>query len=148
MPDFLIFTLLLGFYSIVGVTQGVVRANRGARIMLAQIDGLEYDDGHCDLSQQIYMKQLLMNNDSQPEGVSIYPNPTSTNVMVIINSPGELTGKFKLINILGETVLETTIPEKTTSLNVDVSGVRGGCYYYRVESENETLNDGKLIIIR
>ncbi len=74
--------------------------------------------------------------------VVIYPNPADQNVMI----KGVNIQAIQLINMVGQVVTEND--NVLTETNLDVSDVIPGFYLVRVESNNGTIEDHKLIIAR
>ena len=74
--------------------------------------------------------------------ITIYPVPAES--VVHIESGQEMNGMIRFMDISGKTVMETTV-DKTTSKAIDISGLRSGVYFIRIESGDQ-VNTRKLII--
>ena len=82
--------------------------------------------------------------DLQNDKISIYPNPFSTSSDVVINNTSGISdSELKLYNVLGEQVLSTPVLKQLTS--VKTSELPSGIYFYKVVSDNKTVQSGKLI---
>ena len=76
--------------------------------------------------------------------VSFYPNPFSSAVNIILNDAKLLKNyQLKIYNILGDEVINTRITKQNTTL--ETSKLPTGIYLYRVNSNNKTIQSGKLI---
>jgi len=75
---------------------------------------------------------------------TIYPNPFSSSTTVEINDASQINNaQIRIYNVLGEEVIRTSISKKLTTLNT--GNLPSGVYFYRVISNNKTIQSGKLI---
>jgi hypothetical protein len=74
------------------------------------------------------------------EGLTIYPNPTSSG-KIYITTKLSLDKKVEIFNVLGKKVLETVI----TSKEVNLSNLTAGVYIIKIK-EGEATATRKLII--
>ena len=78
------------------------------------------------------------------EVVTIFPNPFKTYTTINIKESSKIQiAAFKIYNILGEEVMNINITKQTTML--DAGNFSPGIYFYRVISNNKTIQTGKLI---
>ncbi len=78
------------------------------------------------------------------EVVTIYPNPFSTSTTIIINDASEMKkAELRVYNVLGEVVLITTITKQATTLGT--SDLTSGIYFYKIISNNKTIQSGRLV---
>ena len=76
--------------------------------------------------------------------VSFYPNPFTTSIGIMINDASQLKNcQLKVYNILGEEVINTNLTKQYTTLKT--GNLRSGIYLYKVNSNNKTIQSGKLI---
>lgn len=76
--------------------------------------------------------------------VTIYPNPFTTSIDIRINDASQLNNcELKIYNILGVVVINKLITKQLTSL--ETSKLPSGIYLYKVNSNNKTIQSGKLI---
>ena len=76
--------------------------------------------------------------------VSFYPNPFSTSVGIMINDVSKINNcQLKIYNILGSEVFNTNLTKQYTSIST--SNLPSGIYLYKVNSNNTTIQSGKLI---
>lgn len=81
---------------------------------------------------------------STEEKMSVYPNPFATSTDVVINNASDLTNcEIQLVNVLGEEVLLTPVMKQLTTIKT--STLPSGIYFYKIISENKTVQSGKLI---
>ena len=88
-------------------------------------------------------------NNSIGEGdakyaVTIYPNPFTSSIDVKVNDVSKIKGyELKMYNTLGEVVINTPITKEITTIKT--SNLSPGIYLYEVNSNNKTIQTGKLI---
>ncbi len=76
--------------------------------------------------------------------ISFYPNPFTSSVNITIHDLSLLkNSQLKIYNILGEEVINTRITKQNTTL--ETSKLPTGIYLYTVNSNNKTIQSGKLI---
>jgi len=76
--------------------------------------------------------------------VMVYPNPAQSQLTVEFLHALETADVFTLYDITGRKVLEQTLNPGTLKLNINVSGLYNGVYYYSLKNDNKTK--GKIII--
>ena len=75
--------------------------------------------------------------------VSIYPNPFSSSVNILLKE-WKLNGYvFKMYNVLGAEMLSRTITDQTTT--IETADLTPGIYFYRIIHNNTVIASGKLI---
>jgi hypothetical protein len=87
---------------------------------------------------------------SQNVNAVIYPNPVNNqSVQVVFNEPNTRPATFRLVNALGQEVLNTTIPTGTEVLNVSIpDSVVNGVYFVRIADEGQLHSTERLVIQR
>lgn len=85
-------------------------------------------------------ESLLSTKDSQIEGFSFYPNPTSLGYVNISSKNGEIV-KATVFDILGKQVIDSTV----INSKLDVSNLSPGLYIMRLTQDNATVTK-KLVI--
>ncbi len=83
-----------------------------------------------------------VNELNRDAGFSVYPNPACTFVSVKINMPVEKS-ELKIMNILGETVSESTLLAKNNSAEpstMDISGLPKGIYFFQLKTDTKIFN--------
>ena len=84
------------------------------------------------------------NADNSTESISVFPNPFSATINVIINKKAELNNaELRIYNVLGKQMMSTTITKQLTTL--ETSGLPSGIYLYTVIGNNNIIQSGKLI---
>lgn len=79
-----------------------------------------------------------------PEAVTIYPNPFSKSVTVIIKDESQIIDcQLKIYNVLGEEVMNTVITKQTTIL--ETGNLSPGVYFYRMTGNNKLIQSGKMV---
>ena len=76
--------------------------------------------------------------------VTIYPNPFSNTANIVVNNSNKTVNlSIKMYNILGEIVLNEVLQSQTNSFQT--SNLQSGIYTYKIISNNEVLQSGKII---
>lgn len=92
------------------------------------------------LAQESKNNSIAKSQEPIIEGLTIYPNPTSSG-KIYIATKLSLDKKVEIFNVLGKKVLETV----TTSKEVNVSQLTAGVYIIKIK-EGEATATRKLIV--
>lgn len=89
-------------------------------------------------------------NEILNNAVSISPNPTN-GIFQITSANLPAGGKLQItdieiVNLLGEKITQSVIPNTVRNLTIDLSSHPSGIYFYKVKSADATIATGKLII--
>lgn len=77
--------------------------------------------------------------------VSVYPNPFSENTTFVISNKVPGNCSFELYDMMGKKVMNIqTIAEK--KFEISRNGLAEGCYFYRIQSAENLVGSGKLMI--
>ena len=89
-------------------------------------------------------------DDAKPsvEISNLFPNPATNKVSVKYNLNGANNAQLEIRNVLGSLVKKVSINESNGLLNVDVSDLTNGVYFYSFIVNNEIIKSKKLIIQR
>lgn len=75
----------------------------------------------------------------------MYPNPFSTTTLLEFNNEHQEAYALTLYNAFGQTVQH--IDNITTSqVAIERKHLKGGLYFYSLQSQDEVINGGKVII--
>ena len=77
---------------------------------------------------------------------AVYPNPAVDYVNISYNVQGNNKANFKIINIVGQVVVEQSLNADATSVRVDVSNLESGVYFYSIELKGSAIETKRLII--
>lgn len=78
------------------------------------------------------------------EAVTIYPNPFSTYTTIMINEASQINkADLRIYNVLGKEVINTIITKQLTT--IETSNLSSGMYFYKVISNNNIIQSGKII---
>ena len=80
-----------------------------------------------------------INNINQK--IIVYPNPFNSNFTIEVNQ-NNLNSEFTLYDVLGKLIVQKSINQTTTSVNVNVAP---GMYFYKFVNEAGLIQTGKLI---
>ncbi len=78
--------------------------------------------------------------DQSIEGLSIYPNPTTSN-KIYINSTKALTKRVEIYNVLGKRILFKIL----TSNELNISSLKPGVYIIKLKEKEKTATR-KLVV--
>ena len=73
--------------------------------------------------------------------VQVYPNPSNGKFIIEVENPNSQV--LTVFNILGDKVLETTITNSKTEINL---GNQSGVYFYQLKDNNEIFSTGKMVV--
>jgi hypothetical protein len=76
--------------------------------------------------------------------VKVYPNPASSQLIIEFITPNT-SGAFVLYNIAGQRQIEEKI-EGNTNLNIDISYLPNGVYWYEIIDAETTGIKGKVLV--
>ncbi len=86
-------------------------------------------------------QNLSVTKHSLQQKFSVYPNPTKN--ILTLNNPTTRKLNFKLVNMLGEVVFDTTLNQGENNLNI--GSLKVGIYFYHIQHANQ-LETGKLVV--
>lgn len=69
--------------------------------------------------------------------LSLYPNPTSTTLNLVLPDNYELSGKVTVYNTIGQVMFSGNVSD-TSTYSIDVSGYSEGVYLIKLEKENQS----------
>lgn len=85
-----------------------------------------------------------LNSTNSIQAVSIYPNPFSTSLCINLHNVAHInTSEFLLYDVVGEMVLSKVLTKQVNM--VETCDLPSGVYFYKVLSENKTIQSGRLI---
>ena len=78
--------------------------------------------------------------------VYAYPNPASDQIKfeVLLDQPSDYT--LYITNIIGQKISETSLPQSSTTTNIDVRQWPAGLYIYRISSEKGFSSSGEFVV--
>ena len=85
--------------------------------------------------------------DSKPNAVHVYPNPTKDNITIAFDQAITNDGIIEIWSIMGNKLLATTIPKASIQQKVNVSTLLSGIYFYVIKLNDDRFSSGKLIIL-
>ncbi len=82
-------------------------------------------------------------SENTAEAFTIYPNPFSTSINILVNDVAQMTNlEVTIYNILGQAVLSAKISNRLT--NLETRELTAGAYFYNITSDGKTIQSGKL----
>jgi len=83
-------------------------------------------------------------NGNTTGAVTIYPNPFSTSINILINDALRINNvELRIYNVLGQSVMNTVITKQLTVLETD--NLPPGIYIYNVIGNNKVIQSGRVI---
>ncbi|MCR9154952.1 MAG: T9SS type A sorting domain-containing protein [Bacteroidetes bacterium] len=78
--------------------------------------------------------------------VSVYPNPADDFLIVQYQVSSSTKNTFELINLVGARVYHTNLDAQQNELEMDLTNLNPGIYFYSLKSDGEVLISKKLVI--
>jgi len=97
-----------------------------------------------DCSDTIGINEVV----EKEENISVYPNPAKDKLNVIATLPLNTSGEINIYDAIGNKVLTLPLTEGENNLEVNMSNISAGVYFYKVIVENQTVKSDKLVIIK
>lgn len=86
----------------------------------------------------------IHNIEAENNAVSIYPNPFNTLTTILINDVSKINkAELKMYNVLGEEVLNEKLSKQSNTF--ETANLPAGIYIYKIISNNEIIQSGRLI---
>jgi len=82
---------------------------------------------------------------SKPE-ISVYPNPADDFLRVQYQVSSGSKNSFELINLVGARVYQTELNAQQNEMELDLSKLNPGVYFYSLKSDGEVIMSKKLVI--
>jgi Secretion system C-terminal sorting domain/PKD domain len=79
-------------------------------------------------------------NDVTVNPISIYPNPTSGNVMINLEGVNASNSVITIENAIGQTVSTTTNKNGLSKINLDLSSQANGVYFIKVQTNSGVIS--------
>lgn len=106
--------------------------------------GLVYNPSGEDC-EYYWIHQSINNTESSDFTINVYPNPTSSSTSFNFSSPLTENCNLYLYSSTGKQLVVNEIKKGTTNLDIDLSNMSSGIYYYKIVSEAEVIGSGKFI---
>lgn len=87
----------------------------------------------------ISTRTLSVDNKEFASGISLYPNPTRSNLNLKVSNSSELPTQFAIYNMLGQLVKQKQI-HSTADLNIGTSELKNGMYFIKVSKGANTVS--------
>ncbi len=78
--------------------------------------------------------------------VKSYPNPANDNLTITYSLEGSNNFSIDLYDVLGQKINTYNLLNNKGSLNIDLSNINSGVYFYAVKSGNKTLKTERIIV--
>ncbi|MCT4624800.1 MAG: T9SS type A sorting domain-containing protein [Schleiferiaceae bacterium] len=82
--------------------------------------------------------------ENEPTVAAVFPNPAKDFVKVRMNNVNE--GQFQIVNVIGQTVKTADIYNATSELNIDVTDLESGVYFYSLIVQGQAVETKRLVI--
>jgi hypothetical protein len=77
-------------------------------------------------------------SENQETNMGIYPNPNTGKFEIQLSNPDYQDATLKIINMLGETVLQKEVTINNVPLQIDISSFVEGIYFVKLQTDKET----------
>jgi len=99
----------------------------------------------CDSSIQLVVSSV--NVLPPPVEVQVYPNPASGSITIAMPRPLPAGSRWSLYSAVGQRVLSHKMERGTSEVNISLSGVPPGLYFWELRSEGGGLpRSGKVVV--
>ncbi len=83
---------------------------------------------------------------TQRERLSVYPNPASENITLEYDLTDVSSARFELVNIVGNLVYQKDLPSQVGTVDLNISKLKRGVYFYVLRSGEEAVITRKLVV--
>lgn len=83
---------------------------------------------------------------NQRERLSVYPNPASERITLDYDLIGVSSASFELVNVVGNKVYQRKLPSQIGTVELNLSKLSRGVYFYVLRSGQESLVTKKLVV--
>ena len=77
---------------------------------------------------------------------AVYPNPAVDYVTISYDIKGSQDARFRIINVVGQVVMDNTLSADENSSRLDISRLESGVYFYSLELEGRAVETKRLVI--
>ncbi|MBC7744645.1 MAG: S8 family serine peptidase [Flavobacterium sp.] len=130
-----------------------IPANASVKVAFAFIAGDNLQDIQASASSAVTKYNAILNPALLPfDGFVLkqnYPNPATDNTVIEFSIPKASVTSISLYNVLGKRVkdlLNENLREGSYKINVDLSDLKGGIYFYQIEYESKRRSMKMLIM--
>ncbi len=88
----------------------------------------------------------LSNEEFERPSISVYPNPAQDFLNVNYSLGAGESGRFEMINLVGSKVYSTELSKEQSQLEINLSQLKAGVYFYSLRVNGETAISKKLVI--
>jgi len=79
----------------------------------------------------------------------VYPNPATNSIIVETNFIEKKPNiNFSIYNILGKQIFEHKFIDQTTRLQINITNLPNGIYFYELRNNHNKIEQGKILIIK
>lgn len=110
-----------------------------------------FDELICQANQRGYNSLTCVTGINAPENklkFSVSPNPANGNINIVFDDDQFSCAELKIINELGQTVLNAQIENNLQESVVDVSDFVPGIYFVSVKANNQFIYNQKILITK
>ncbi len=95
--------------------------------------------GDCETTDSVYVNSTVGINTIETDDISIYPNPTSGQFNLVLNSELDSKVNIQVVNALGQVINTLKDVEANQAITMDLSNEAAGVYYVRLFTDNQVL---------
>ncbi len=87
----------------------------------------------------------IQSNDELYDVVTIYPNPISTSMTILVNDVSKInTSVLRIFNVVGEEIMNMAITQELTI--IETAHLPSGLLFYKIINNNNEIQSGKLVV--
>nr|MBK9651247.1 T9SS type A sorting domain-containing protein [Bacteroidota bacterium] len=109
-------------------------------------DSIFWNDGPSCALEGYYRKMKKQNNEQSLFLLS--PNPAKDIVTLNYKLEADKSAEFILYNNLSKPISTFQLSADAVELRINVSQLSAGCYFYKIQNANQSIGNGKFIIIK
>ena len=83
---------------------------------------------------------------NQRERLAVYPNPARDNLTLEYDLTGLSSASFELVNVVGNVVYRRDLPAEVGNIDLNISKLNRGVYFYVLRNGGDSLITRKLVI--
>lgn len=123
----------------------------GAKEPLAKMATYTFTDGSSTISSQegsFTSSTVGFEENNLGLSLNLFPNPTTENISLLLSDEKFSTTKFKIINQLGQEILNVTKYTETSEnlIKFDVTDLNNGLYHLQLIHQNGTIETKKFMV--
>ena len=103
-------------------------------------DTVIFSGGEFGASEETQISTFALSNDEYfiNNAISLYPNPTSTQLTIRLGNANDLPTGYEIYNILGQSITQSAI-SSNADLTINSSELSNGMYFIKISKDNASI---------